>query len=132
MKAAKELLSSHGWTVHAGGTDVCARPGSASNECGAGVSRGATLNLTETVDTGSAPFTAEVEVMQSAWSLAGIHVSLKPEPVSQVFGNLGACTPSFSAGCHEEITNVSHAGFSPTYAPEYVRPAAPGLPTPEH
>jgi peptide/nickel transport system substrate-binding protein len=120
VNAAKTLLSGHGWSVHPDGTDVCSRPGTGSSDCGAGVASGAKLNFTETVDTGSAPFTAEVEAMQSAWSLAGIHVALKPEPVSQVFGNLGACTPSFPAGCQEQITNYAGPGFSPTYAPEYV------------
>lgn len=120
LSAAKHLLSSHGWSVQPGGVDSCTRPGTSSDECGAGISRGAKLDFTETVDTGSAPFTAQVEAMQSSWSRAGIHVALKPEAVSQVFGNLGACTPAFPAGCQEEITNYASPGFSPTYAPEYV------------
>jgi peptide/nickel transport system substrate-binding protein len=120
VSAAKQLLSSHGWSVRPDGIDSCTRPGTGSTECGAGVSGGAKLDFSETVDTGSAPFTAQVEAMQSAWSLAGIHVVLKPEPVSQVFGNLGACTSSFPAGCQEQITNYAAPGFSPTYAPEYV------------
>jgi peptide/nickel transport system substrate-binding protein len=120
VTVAKSLLKSHGWSIHADGTDTCARPGAASNECGAGVAAGAKLSFTEAVDTGSAPFTAQAQAMQSAWSLAGIHVALKPEPVSQVFGNLGACTSTFPAGCQEQISNYGAPGFSPTYAPEYV------------
>lgn len=37
---AVALLSAHGWSVKPGGVTSCVRPGSASNECGAGIKGG--------------------------------------------------------------------------------------------
>jgi peptide/nickel transport system substrate-binding protein len=42
--AAKALLASHGWRIE-GGVQTCERPGTASNECGAGITKGYTLNM---------------------------------------------------------------------------------------
>ncbi|MBO0805495.1 MAG: hypothetical protein J2P25_20765 [Nocardiopsaceae bacterium] len=41
--AAKNLLQSHGWKIVPGGTDTCQKPGTASNECGAGIPKGTKL-----------------------------------------------------------------------------------------
>jgi peptide/nickel transport system substrate-binding protein len=119
VSAAKKLLSSHGWTVHPEGIDSCAKPGTAAGECGAGISAGATLNFTEMVATGSQPFTAEVEDMQSAWSTAGIHVTLKQEPVGTIFGNLEPCSGG-DEGCQWQMGNFGEIGSTPTYSPEYL------------
>jgi peptide/nickel transport system substrate-binding protein len=119
VSAAKKLLSNHGWTVHAQGIDTCSSPGTAANQCGAGVSAGAQLNFTEMVATGSQPFTAEVEDMQSAWSLAGIHVTLKQEPVGTIFSNLVPCSGG-DEGCQWQMGNFGEIGSTPTYSPEYL------------
>jgi peptide/nickel transport system substrate-binding protein len=76
-KAARELLASHGWVVHVDGIDTCARPGTGVGECGSGIKKGAQLSFTELGSTGSPEFTSEFEVMQSDWSLAGIHLTIK-------------------------------------------------------
>ena len=47
VSVAKKLLTEHGWTVRPGGVDSCSRPGTASNECGAGIAQGAKLNFVE-------------------------------------------------------------------------------------
>ena len=46
LSAAKELLSSHGWTINVGGVDTCAKPGTGAGECGAGIPKGAKLQFT--------------------------------------------------------------------------------------
>jgi peptide/nickel transport system substrate-binding protein len=46
ISAAKSLLTSHGWKVVPNGTTTCVKPGSASDECGAGIPAGANLNFT--------------------------------------------------------------------------------------
>ncbi|HEY6539195.1 MAG TPA: ABC transporter substrate-binding protein [Candidatus Dormibacteraeota bacterium] len=119
VSGAKKLLSSHGWTVHPNGIDSCAKPGSGAGECGTGVAKGAQLNFTEMVATGSQPFLAEVEAMQSAWSEAGIHVSLKQEPVGTIFGNLVSCSNG-NEGCQWQMGNFGEIGSTPTYSPEYL------------
>ena len=37
---AKALLTSHGWTENSSKVMVCTKPGTAANECGAGVKAG--------------------------------------------------------------------------------------------
>jgi peptide/nickel transport system substrate-binding protein len=43
---AANLLKNHGWKVVPGGTDTCVKPGSAANECGAGIPAGTKLAFT--------------------------------------------------------------------------------------
>jgi hypothetical protein len=39
VPAAITLLKQNGWTVHPGGTDVCAKAGTGGGQCGAGLVR---------------------------------------------------------------------------------------------
>jgi peptide/nickel transport system substrate-binding protein len=119
VSGAKKLLSSHGWTIHVDGIDTCSKPGTAAGECGAGIASGAQMNFTELVATGSAPFTAEVEDMQSSWAKAGIHVNLRQEPVGELFGSLVPCSNG-NEGCQWEMGNFGEIGSTPTYSPEYL------------
>jgi len=77
---AKSLLTSHGWTVNAGGTTTC---GNASL-CGKGVTQGSTLNFTFTYATGQAWIAAELTQLQSNAATLGIKLNLKPEPFDTV------------------------------------------------
>jgi len=43
VAAAASLLKSHGWNVVPGGTTTCAKPGTGSGECGAGIPAGTKL-----------------------------------------------------------------------------------------
>jgi peptide/nickel transport system substrate-binding protein len=45
VSSAVSLLKAHGWTVTPGGTDSCAKPGTAANECGAGIPSGTKLQF---------------------------------------------------------------------------------------
>jgi peptide/nickel transport system substrate-binding protein len=125
---AKKLLASHGWSVHAQGIDTCAKPGTGSGECGAGISAGAQLNFTEEVGSGSAPFSAETEDMQSSWSLAGIHVTLKTEAEAQIYSSLGVCQNG-NSGCNWEMANGGQPGGTATYSPEYLPTPGPWFAT---
>ena len=51
---ASALLTAHGWTVHAGGTSTCTRPGTAANECGAGIKAGFPLTFNLLIYSGAA------------------------------------------------------------------------------
>jgi peptide/nickel transport system substrate-binding protein len=125
---AKKLLSSHGWSIHADGIDTCAKPGTESGECGAGIKKGAQMNFLEEAGSGSPPFTAEVEDMQSTWSEAGIHVTLKQEGVDQIYSSLGTCQNG-NSGCKWEIANFGESGATPTYSPEYLPSTGPWFAT---
>ncbi len=128
VSKAKQLLSSHGWSVKPGGVDSCQRPGTASNECGAGISQGEQLSFTEEVGTGSAPFSAENEAMQSSWSDAGIHVILKEESEDQIYSSLGVCQNG-NSGCRWQMANGGEPGGTATYSPEYLPTPGPWFAT---
>lgn len=46
ISAAKQLLSSHGWHIQAGGTSTCQNPGTGPRQCGAGIPAGTPLTGT--------------------------------------------------------------------------------------
>jgi peptide/nickel transport system substrate-binding protein len=94
--AATKLLSEHGWSIAPNGTDTCQRPGTAANECGAGIAAGAKLSFTLQYSTGVQGVTEEVAAMESAFSKAGIQMSLSPASFDTVVGDDVPCTKS---GC---------------------------------
>jgi peptide/nickel transport system substrate-binding protein len=89
---AKVELQQHGWATHSGGPDTCARPGSASDECGAGVSAGQSLTFTLIYTTGVDWMESGLRELASNASLAGITVKLDPESFNDV--TAAAFTPS--------------------------------------
>jgi peptide/nickel transport system substrate-binding protein len=97
---AKELLSSHGWKVVAGGTDTCTDPGTASNQCGAGIPAGTPLNFQMQYATGITAFTNMVTAMRSSWSSVGINVTLTGESFNTVISSATAC-----ASCAWQMLN---------------------------
>jgi peptide/nickel transport system substrate-binding protein len=90
---AKELLSSHGWSIVSGGPDVCQKPGSAGNECGTGIPKGTQLAFQLPYATGTQALTQEMTAEQSAWASVGIKITLVPQTFDTVIGNAVACTP---------------------------------------
>jgi peptide/nickel transport system substrate-binding protein len=96
--AATAELSAHGWKIVKGGVDTCVRPGTASNECGAGIKSGEKLSFSLQYSTGTASVTEEVDALQSAFSQAGIQVSPDGAPFDTVVGNDVPCTKN---GCWE-------------------------------
>jgi peptide/nickel transport system substrate-binding protein len=101
VSTAKNLLTSHGWKVVSGGTDTCVRPGTASNECGAGIPKGAQMNFTLAYPTGTLWQQQTMQIEQSAWGSVGIHITLAPGTFNEVVGNYAppckpnACTLEF-------------------------------------
>jgi peptide/nickel transport system substrate-binding protein len=92
---AVNLLKQHGWKVVPGGTDTCTRPGSGSNECGAGIASGAKLTLAFEYTTGSLAEDEEVDSLQSAFAQAGIKMSTSDAPFPTVAGSMTpGCTKS--------------------------------------
>ena len=91
---ATKALQAHGWTIHAHGQDVCTRPGTGANECGAGIAGGQKLSFQLQYSTGTQGVTEEVASLQSAFSLAGIQISPSGAPFSTVVGNDIPCSNS--------------------------------------
>jgi peptide/nickel transport system substrate-binding protein len=95
---ATSLLTAHGWKTVKGGPDVCIRPGTASDECGAGITSGEKLSFSLQYSTGTQSVTEEVDALQSAFSQAGIQLAPSGAPFDTVVGNDVACA---KAGCWE-------------------------------
>jgi len=77
VSAAVSILKSHGWTVHPGGTDVCADAGTGANQCGAGIPAGTKLSFNMFY----APSLTALPEMDTAYVSAalsaGINIQLK-------------------------------------------------------
>jgi peptide/nickel transport system substrate-binding protein len=95
---ATAMLSAHGWKIVRGGADVCVRPGTAPNECGAGITSGEKLSFSLQYSTGTASVTEEVDALQSEFSQAGIQVAPDGAPFDTVVGNDVPCAKN---GCWE-------------------------------
>jgi peptide/nickel transport system substrate-binding protein len=95
---ATSLLTAHGWKTVKGGPDVCIRPGTASGECGAGITSGEKLSFSLQYSTGTQSVTEEVDALQSAFSQAGIQLAPSGAPFDTVVGNDVTCA---KAGCWE-------------------------------
>jgi peptide/nickel transport system substrate-binding protein len=119
VTAAKTLLTSHGWKVVPNGTDTCQSPGTAANECGAGVNgkvipKGAKLSFTLQYATGTTITTETMNAEKSSWAQAGINMNLTSASFNTVIGNATPCPK----GCSWELENWG-AGwiFAPDYYP---------------
>ena len=112
---AKSLLSSHGWSVVAGGTDTCQKPGTAAGQCGAGIPKGAKLAFDLQYAGGLSQITDTMNAEKSSWSSAGINMTLSTGTFDTVIGN---ATPCSGSGCTWQLENWG-AGwiFSPDYYP---------------
>jgi peptide/nickel transport system substrate-binding protein len=114
---AISLLKDHGWKVVPGGTSVCEKPGTAANECGAKIPKGAKLAFNLQYANGVVSTTELMNAEKSSWSQAGINMSLSQASFNSVIGTAVPCTPG-SKGCAWELQNWG-AGwiFSPDYYP---------------
>lgn len=84
ISRAESLLSSHGWTVTANGTDTCSRPGTGTNECGASIPAGTPLKLSLIYANGIDWMESAMRELASNAALAGIQVSLTAESFNDV------------------------------------------------
>ncbi len=108
ISAATSLLSSHGWTIHAGGVDVCEKPGAGAGHCGVGIAKGAQMSFQLLFANGSEDLTREVETIQSAASQAGIKLTLKQQPFNDVVSTVDPCPTS----CNWQIGLYGGIGYS--------------------
>ncbi len=126
-EAARKLLASHGWKVRVNGVDTCAHPGQGPHQCGAGIARGARMSFTMQAASGSIEFTAELSVMRSDWSLAGIHLTIVLAPADSLLTDAVPCHRSTSVGCGWQMINLGAPGFTVTFSPQYLPTLGPWL-----
>ena len=83
---AMNLLKANGWTVTANGTDTCAKPGTGSGECGAGIPAGTKLSF-NLIYNAASPITQEVEDLASNGKAAGITINLTASNFNFIINN---------------------------------------------
>jgi peptide/nickel transport system substrate-binding protein len=85
------LLKAHGWKVVPSGTSTCQRAGSGPTDCGAGITAGEQLAFVLIYSSGSDTFDQQNADIQATEALAGIKVTLKPEPFNTINSTTGYC-----------------------------------------
>lgn len=113
---ARDLLTAHGWSASAGHTATCTKPGTASNECGAGIAAGTKLQLTIISESGSTETTNMMQDLQSTFSQIGATLSVKQAPLNTVLNDSAICTPS-QAACSWQMSFFGTQGswYYPAY-----------------
>jgi peptide/nickel transport system substrate-binding protein len=112
IPGAKVLLKQHGWVPGSSGILVCGNPGTASNQCGAGIPAGTALNFTLDYATGIDYMASAARELASNASLAGIQITTNALPFDDVVGE--AFTPGNTSW---ELAEWGGWTFSPDYLP---------------
>ena len=79
VSAAVALLKGHGWTVTAGGTDVCKSAGTGATQCGAGIPAGTKLQFPLVYNTSPSIIGEQVTDLASQARKAGITIHLSSD-----------------------------------------------------
>jgi peptide/nickel transport system substrate-binding protein len=87
ISTATNLLKQHGWTINAGGTDVCQSAGSGANQCGAGIPAGTQLKFNLIYNSGSNLITSEMTDLVSKAKQAGINITLQSSNFNYMISN---------------------------------------------
>jgi peptide/nickel transport system substrate-binding protein len=94
VATATSILKSHGWTINAGGTDVCASAGSGPTQCGAGIPAGTKLAFNIIYSTSPAIIGQQVTDLASQAKKAGINISLSTSNFNFMISNYNNPTPA--------------------------------------
>ena len=114
---AKQLLTSHGWKVTPGGTSTCAKPGTAADECGAGVTAGSGMDFNFLYLSGTAWVQSEMTQLQSNSSSIGIKLNLVPKTLGDILSEVGGNCVVVKAPCNWDMANW---GFGWSFSPDYL------------
>jgi peptide/nickel transport system substrate-binding protein len=114
---AKSLLVAHGWKVTPNGVSTCIKPGSASDECGAGVTKGSGLSFNFVYESGLGWVTSEMDQLQSSGSEVGIKLNLEPKPFADVLSVAGGNCVVVKSPCNWDLANW---GFGWSFSPDYL------------
>ncbi|MGH7610456.1 MAG: ABC transporter substrate-binding protein [Candidatus Dormibacteria bacterium] len=116
---AASLLKGHGWKVVPGGASYCAKPGTGSDECGAGIKANQQANFGLILASGNTEATNEMDAYQSALkSNAGIGLTITQEPFATVIATMdNGCT--YTTPCSNwDLSNwIGGWSYDPDYFP---------------
>ncbi|MFS8197369.1 peptide ABC transporter substrate-binding protein [Streptomyces sp. CWNU-52B] len=107
-KAARELLTGHGWAEQ-GGVMVCTEPGTGDAQCGAGVDKGTKFEMGVLSQSGSTVTDNMMSAIQSSLEKTGIKFSIKTAPVNSVLSQTPQCTAGQPA-CTWQLSFFGTAG----------------------
>jgi peptide/nickel transport system substrate-binding protein len=110
IPAAQSILKAHGWGG-GGSVLVCINAGTASNQCGAGISAGTPLDFTLDYASGVDYMASAARELASNASLAGIQITTNAEPFDTVVGE------AFTPGTNWELAEWGGWTFAPDYLP---------------
>ena len=85
---ASSILKAHGWDVKPNGVTKCTRPGTASNDCGAGIPAGTPLTWNLEYSNQPPVVGTEVEQVASAAKRVGITINLSSKTFNYLTSNL--------------------------------------------
>ncbi|HWD08612.1 MAG TPA: ABC transporter substrate-binding protein [Actinomycetota bacterium] len=93
---AKQLLTSHGWTIPSNGTSAatCTNPGSGPNQCGAGVAGGTALSFNLDYQAGPVALSQEMANLKTEAATVGVQLQLTSHPFDQVYSVAIQCQPT--------------------------------------
>lgn len=117
ISAASKLLSEHGWDVVPNGLTTCQRPGTGSDECGAGIKKGLGISFNIDYASGIAPMQSSMSDLQASAARVGIKINLTSHPYASVVSSAGPCTASSPGGCK---WTAEYWGGGWTYLPDYL------------
>ncbi|HEY3866939.1 MAG TPA: ABC transporter substrate-binding protein [Actinocrinis sp.] len=84
---ATKLLTDHGWNVVSGGKTTCTKPGTAADECGAGIKAGQDINFTLYYSTTP----SNIKLMDLSWvgnlKQLGVSVNMKSDTFDNITSN---------------------------------------------
>ena len=84
---ASKLLTDHGWTVKPGGTTTCTSPGTAANQCGAGITQGQNLDFTFYYTSTPKSEGQIVTAFSANLKKIGVNVTLKTDTFNNIIQN---------------------------------------------
>ena len=87
VAAAASLLKAHGWNVVPGGTDTCARAGTAANACGGGIPAGTKLAFNLIYNALPAIIGEQVTDLASQARKAGMAITLKSDNFNHIIAD---------------------------------------------
>jgi peptide/nickel transport system substrate-binding protein len=94
VSQASAILTAHGWKVAPGGTTTCEKPGTATNECGAGITSGEGISFNIDYQSGVASVESEMNDLEAQAKRVGINIDLTSHPFPTVIGTAIACQPT--------------------------------------
>jgi peptide/nickel transport system substrate-binding protein len=117
VATAKTILRTHGWSVIPGGVTRCRKAGTATGDCGLGVTAGQPLDFNLLYPIGISSTDSSMADLQSVARQVGIEITVKQVAIGTIDANIAPCTPHQPA-CSWQLGDYGAAWvFAPDHYP---------------